>query len=106
MNRQRRRRIEREWNKIRLDKVCTKFIARYGLFVIPYAIFFQAVKIGDDLMCVYNVGMFECKDGSGYLERVTFCQFFNSLFRAQVSVVLGFVCEEDLEKGEEIQLQM
>jgi hypothetical protein len=103
MKRQIRRRIEREWNKIKLDKVCTKFVERNGLFKIPYVIFFQTVKVSDDLMCVYNVGMFEFKEGSGYLERVTFCQFFNSLFRAQASVVLGFVLEEDLEKGEEIE---
>ena len=104
MKRQIRRRIEREWNKIKLDKSCTKFVARNGLFTIPYAIFFQAVKVGDDLMCVYNMGMCESKDGSGYLERVTMCQLFNSLFRAHTSVVLGFVSEEDLENGEEIKL--
>jgi hypothetical protein len=66
--------------------------------------FFQAVKVGDGLRCVYNVGMFEFKDGFGYLERVTVCQFVNSLFRSLGSVELGFVSEEDLEKGEEIQL--
>jgi len=55
-------------------------------------------------MCVYNVGMFEFKDDSGYLERVTVCQFVNSLFRSLGSVELGLVSEEDLEKGEEIQL--
>ena len=65
---------------------------------------FQAVKVGDDLMCVYNVGMFDFKDGSGYLERVTVCQLVNSLFRSLGSVELGFVPEEDLKKGEEIQL--
>lgn len=64
----------------------------------------QNVKVGDDLMCVYNVGMFEFKDSSGYLERVTVCHFVNSLFRGLCSVELGFVSEEDLEKGEEIQL--
>ena len=55
-------------------------------------------------MCVYNVGMFDFKDGSGYLERATVCQLVNSLFRSLGSVELGFVSEEDLEKGEEIQL--
>ena len=53
-------------------------------------------------MCVYNVGMFEFKDGSGYLERATVCQLVNSLFRSLGSVELGFVSEEDLEKGEEV----
>ena len=104
MNRQCRRRIEREWNKIKLGKVCTKFVVRNGLFTIPYVIFFQAVKVGDDLMCVYNVGMFGFKEGFGYLEFVTVCQFVASLFRSIGVVELGFVSEEDLEKGEEIQL--
>jgi hypothetical protein len=90
--------------KIKLGKVCTKFVVRNGLFTIPYVIFFQAVKVGEDLMCVYNVGMFEFKDGSGYLEHITVCQFVNSLFRSLGSVPIGFVSEEDLEKGEEIQL--
>ncbi len=104
MNRQFRRRIEREWNKIKLGKPCTKFVERNRLFAIPYVVYFQAVKVGDDLMCVYNMGMFEFKDGSGYLARVTVCQFVNSLFRSLCSMELGFVSEEDSEKGEEIQL--
>ena len=104
MNRQFRRRVEREWNKIKLGKPCTKFVERNNLFTLPYVIYFQAVKIGDDMMCVYNVGLFEFKGGSGYLERATVCQFVNSLFRSLGSVELGFVSEEDLEKGEEIQV--
>jgi len=44
------------------------------------------------------------KDGSGYLEHVTVCQFVNSLFRNLGSIELGFVSEEDLEKGEKIHL--
>jgi hypothetical protein len=102
MNRQYRRRIEREWNKIRLGKICTNFVERNGLFPIPHVIFFQAVKVEDDLMCIYNVGMFELKDGFGYLEHVTVCQFLGSLFGELFSLELGFVSEEDLEKGEEI----
>jgi hypothetical protein len=104
MNRNFRRRVEREWNKIKLGAVCTKFVERNGLFTIPYVVAFQAVKVGDGLMCVYNVGMFEFKDGFGYLELVTVCQFVNSLFRDLGSVKLGFVSEEDLEKGEEVEL--
>jgi hypothetical protein len=102
MNRQCRRRIEREWNKIKVGKVCTKFVVRNGLFTIPYVIFFQAVKVGDDLIGAYNVGIFDFKDGSGYLELITICQFVNSLFRSLGSIPLGFVSEENLEKGEEI----
>ena len=104
MNRHFRRRVEREWNKIKLGKSCTKFLERNGLFEIPHVLYFQAVKVGDDLMCVYNVGIFDFKDGSGYLELVTVCQFVNSLFRSLGSFELGFVSEDDLEKGEEIQL--
>ncbi|MCW4008181.1 MAG: hypothetical protein NWF09_05795 [Candidatus Bathyarchaeota archaeon] len=104
MNRQFRRRIEREWNKIKLGKVCTKFVERNGLFTVPYIIYFQAVKVWDDLMCVYNIGMFEFKEGFGYLERVTVCQFVNSFFRSLGSIPLGFVSEENLENGEEISL--
>jgi hypothetical protein len=102
MNRQCRRRIEREWNKIKLGKPCTKFVERNRLFTIPYVVHFQAVKVDYDLMCVYNVGMFDFRDGSGYLELVTVCQLVDSLFRSLGSVELGFVSEEDLDKGEEI----
>ena len=104
MNRHFRRRVEREWNKIKLDRSCTKFVQRNGLFTIPYVVFFQAVKIGDDLMCVYWVSMFEYREGFGYLERVVICQLVGCLFRSQCSVELGFVSEEDLEENEEIQL--
>lgn len=104
MNRQFRRRVQREWNKIKIGKPCTNFVQRNGLFTLPYVIYFQAVKISDDLMCVYNVGLFDFRDGSGYLERATVCQFVNSLFRSLDSIELGFVSKEDLEKGEEIQL--
>jgi hypothetical protein len=48
--------------------------------------------------------MFTFKDGYGYLEFVTVCQFVNTLFRDLGSAELGFVSEEDLEKGEEIRL--
>jgi len=103
MNRHFRRRVEREWNKIKLGNVCTKFVQRNGLFSIPYVVFFQAVKVGEYFMCVYNVRMFEYKEGSGYLERVIICQFINNLFRSLCSIELGYVSEEDLEKGEEVQ---
>ena len=64
---------------------------------------FQAVKIGDDLMCVFNVGLYKFKDGLGYLVYGSVCQFVNSLFIELCSLELGFVSEEDLEKGEELQ---
>ena len=104
MNRQFRRRVQREWDKIKLGKPCTKFVERNGLFTIPYVVYFQAVKVGEDLMCVYSVGIFEFKDVSGYLERATICQLASSFFRSLGSVELGFVSEEDLEESEEIPL--
>ena len=96
MNRQSRRRILRKWNKIKLGSVCTNFIERNRLFTIPYVIYFQAVKIGDDLLGVYNVGVFSFREGFGYLELISICQFVNSLFRRLGSVELGFVSEEEL----------
>ena len=104
MNRQFRRRVQREWDKIKIGKPCTHFVQRNGLFTLPHVIYFHAVKIGDDLMCVYNVGVFDFKDGSGYLEMATVCHFVSSLFRNLGSLELGFVSEEDFEKGEEIQV--
>jgi len=71
MNRNFRRRIEREWNKIKLGKPCTKLVECNRLFTIPYVVYFQAAKVGDDIMCIYNLGLFEFKNGSGYLEHVT-----------------------------------
>jgi len=103
MKRQQRRRIEREWKKIGLGKPCTRFVEFNQLFTIPYVIYFQAVKICDDLIGIYNVGMFSFKEGYGYLELVTVCLFVGSLFRSLGSVELGFVFEEDFEEGEEIQ---
>ena len=104
MNRQHRRRIEREWKKIKIGKACTKFVERNGLFKLSHIIFFCAVKIGDYLMCVYNVGLFGFKDGYDSREHATICYFGNSLFRTLGSVELGFVSEEELDDGEELQL--
>jgi hypothetical protein len=104
MNRHFRRRVEREWKKIKLGKTATKFLERNGLFEIPHVVYFQAVKVGDDVMCVYTVGMFEFKDGFGFPELVTVCQFVHSLLRVLGHVELGFVTEEDLEKEEEAEI--
>ena len=51
-----------------------------------------------------NVLILSFKDGFGYLMCVTVCQFVNCLFRGLGSIKLGFVSEEELESGEEIQL--
>jgi hypothetical protein len=55
-------------------------------------------------MCVYNAEIFEFKEDFGYLERVTVCQFVNSLFRNLGSIPLGFVTEEELEDDIEAEL--
>ncbi|XES77352.1 MAG: hypothetical protein ACBZ72_00370 [Candidatus Bathyarchaeia archaeon] len=102
MNRQFRRRVEREWNKIKLGASCTKFIEQNNLFTIPYVIYFQVVKVSDDLMCVYNVGLFQFRDGSGFAKRVTICHYVNNLFRSLGSVELGFTPENELEEGDEL----
>jgi hypothetical protein len=83
--------------------VSTKCVSNQ-LFIIPYVIYFQAVKIGVDLIGVYNLGMLSFKDGFGYLELVTVCQFVDNLFRDLGTTELGFVCEEDFEEGEEIEI--
>ena len=104
MNRQFRRRVQREWNKINIGKPVTEFLVRNGLFDIPHVLYFQAVKVADDIMCVYSVGIFKFKDGFGFPELATVCQFVNSLFRVLGHVELGFVSEEELEKEEEIEI--
>ena len=48
-------------------------------------------------------GSYDLKEGLGYLECVTICQFVDSLFRSLVSMPLGFVSERELENGEEIE---
>jgi len=103
-NRHFRRRVVRQWNKIKLGRPCTRFVEQNSLFTLPHTIYFQAVKIGDDLMCVYWVSMFEYKEGLGYLESIVVCQLVGCLFRSQCSVGLGFVSEEDLEICEEIKV--
>jgi hypothetical protein len=101
LNRQFRRRIEREWGKIRLGKSCTRFVEQNDLYSIPYVLYFQAVKVGEDLMCVYNVSMFEHKEGSGHLKSVHVCQFANSLFRSLSLIELGLVLDKEIGEGEE-----
>jgi hypothetical protein len=56
------------------------------------------------MICVYHVSYFDFKEGRSYFERVTICHLNGVLFRSLASLVIGFVSEEDLEKGEEIQL--
>jgi hypothetical protein len=101
MNRQFRRRVEREWNKINIGTLCTSFVERNSLFSIPYVMYFQAVKVGDDLMCVYNVSIFEHKEGFGHLECVSVCHFVDSLFRSLALIELGLVPDDEIDEGED-----
>ncbi len=102
--RQFRRRVVRQWNKIKVGRPCTRFVESNNLFTLPNAIYFQAVKFGDDLMCVYFVGMFEFRDELGFLGSVVICQLAGCLFRSLGFMELGFASEEELEEGEEIIL--
>ncbi len=70
----------------------------------PYVIFSQAVKVCDDIVCVYSVGIFEFKDALGFPELTTVCLFTDSLFRVLSQVELGFVSEEDWEDDDEVFL--
>jgi len=104
MNRQFRRRVQREWDKIKVAdaKACTKFVERNDLFTLPYVIEFQAVKVADNLMCVYNVSIFGFRENLGYAINVTVCHFVDSLFRELCSINLGFVSEKHFDEGDEL----
>jgi len=49
MIRQQRRRIERQWNKIKVGAVCTEFIESNNLVSMHHIIDFKAVKLAEDL---------------------------------------------------------
>jgi hypothetical protein len=106
LNRQQRRRIEREWNKIALGESCTEFVGHNSLFMIPYVVVFQAVKIGLDLICVYSIGLFKFKEGFGFMGNATVCHFVSSLFWNLGSINVGYVCEESLDFEEEIESEL
>ena len=104
MIRQQRRRIERKWNKIKVSEVCTEFIECNSLFSLPHVIAFQAVKVSDELICVYNIGLFDFKKDRGHGEYVTTCMFVSGCFRSLGSVQIGFVPEDGLWVAEEIDV--
>lgn len=104
MNRQQRRRIERQWNKIKVGDICTNFIERNNLFSLPYVIAFQATKVSKELICVYNIGLFNFKKDRGHGEYVTTCMFVKCLFRSLGSVQIAFIPEDDLWIAEEIDI--
>jgi hypothetical protein len=100
--RQQRRRLERQWNKINVGAICTNFIECNGLFTLPHVIAFQAVKVSEGLICVYNVGLFDFHNDRGHGEYVTTCMFVNGLFRSLGSVLIAYIPEGDLWENEEI----
>ncbi len=102
MIRQQRRRIERQWSKIKVGDICTNFIERNSLFSLPHVVAFQAVKVSDELVCVYNVGLFDFKKDRGHGEYVTICMFLNGFFRSIDSIQIAFIPEGDLWENEEI----
>jgi hypothetical protein len=103
MLRQQRRRLERQWNKVKVGAICTSFIERNSLFNLPHVIAFQAVKVSDELVCVYNIGLFDhhIRD-RGHGEFVTFALFVNGTFQIFDSIQIAFIPEGDLWENEEI----
>lgn len=102
MIRQQRRRLERQWNKIKVGKMCTYFIEKNNLFFLPHVIAFQAIKVSKELACVYNVGLFDFKKDRGHGEFITTCLFVNGSFRSVGSWQVAFIPEGDLWENEEI----
>jgi hypothetical protein len=103
MIRQQRRRIERQWAKIRVGAVCTDFLERNSLFKPPHIIEYHALKVSEDLVWVLNVGLFDFHNkDKGHGEFVTMCLFIGGCLRILDSVQLGFVPFDDLGENEEI----
>jgi hypothetical protein len=102
MLRQQRRRLERQWSKIEVGNSCSDFMLVKCLFKLPHVIYFQAVKVSEQLACVYNVGLFDFKKDMGYGEYITTCMFVNGLFRSLGSIQIAFIPEDDLCEDEEI----
>ncbi len=101
--RQQRRRIKRQWNKIKVGAICTSFIERNSLFNLPHVIAFQAVKVSNELVCVYNVGLFDYHNrGRGHGEFVTLALFANEVFQILDSIHIAFIPDGDLWANEEI----
>jgi hypothetical protein len=103
MLRQQRRRLERQWSKITVGAICTSFIERNSLLTLPHVIAFQAVKVSDELTCVYNVWLFDyhIRD-RGHGELLTFALFVNGMFQILGSIQIAFIPDGDLWENEEI----
>ena len=102
MLRQQRRRLERQWNKIKVGGICTDFLENNGLFKPPHIIEFHAVKVSYELVWVLNVGLFDSKKDKGHGEFATTCLFVGGYLKILDSVQLGFIPYDDLWENEEI----
>ena len=58
----------------------------------------------DELVCVYNIGLFDFKKDRGHGEFVTTCMFVGGSLRSVGSVQIGFVPEDSLWENEEIDV--
>jgi hypothetical protein len=103
MLRQQRRRIERQWAKIKVGAICTDFLELNGLFKPPHIIEFHAVKVCEELVLVLNIGLFDFHNkDKGHGEFATTCLLVGGYLRILDSVQLGFIPFDDLGENEEI----
>ncbi|MCW3982825.1 MAG: hypothetical protein NWE96_02395 [Candidatus Bathyarchaeota archaeon] len=102
MIRQQRRRIERQWAKIKVGDDCTKFLERENLFSMPHVIEFQATKISKKQLRVRSVGVFENHRYGGHIELVSICEFVAGEFKVLSHKQIGVIPEGDFWEGEEI----
>lgn len=103
MLRQQRRRLDRQWNKIKVGAICSDFLDRNCLFKPPHIIEYHAVKVSNDLVWVLNVGLFDFHirdNGHGIFG--TTCLFLGGCLKILDSVRLGFIPFGDLWANEEI----
>ena len=105
MNRQQRRRIERQWNKIKLDASCTEFIERNNLVSMHHIIDFRAVKLSEDLLGVCSVGVFDSKiRDRGHGEFFVTYLFSQGTFTFLSSMQIAFIPEGDMWENMEIDV--
>ncbi len=102
MIRQQKRRLERQWSKIKVGEVCTDFIEQNNLFTQPHIISYQVIKISEDLALVYNVGLFDFKKDNSHGKYLTTCIFIEGCLKTLDSLRLGFVQQYDLWEYDEI----
>jgi len=103
MIRQQRRRIERQWSKIKVGGYCTEFIERNNLVSLHHIIDFRAIKLSEDLLGVYSVGVFDSKiRDRGHGEFFVTYLFSQGSFMFSSSMQIAFIPEGDLWENMEI----